>query len=225
MSTMTPDKPAPTTASQAAAAPPEPAAPLDYATPGRDGMRPSALFPVLVILLLVAVTVALLAAFFGPSCCRAREPANRVKCTANLRTIGQAIRMYADDHGGRLPDSLEQMFLAMPGVMSSETLVCPSSQDERATGTTPETLRAQLTNPGPVVRHVSYVYLGKGMTLESAGPDVVLAHDRPGNHNRHGINVLYGDGRVEVTGRDEAERLLAELEAGHDPPRGIGAGE
>ncbi len=38
-----------------------------------------------------------------PSLCRSSETANRVKCASNLRQIGQAILLYANDNGGAYP--------------------------------------------------------------------------------------------------------------------------
>mgnify|MGYP006196172661 CR=1 FL=1 len=40
-----------------------------------------------------------------PSLNRAREQSNKVKCLANLRTVGHALFMYSDQHKGRLPNS------------------------------------------------------------------------------------------------------------------------
>ena len=99
--------------------------------------------------------------------------------------------------------------------LTSEVYVCPSSQDERATGETPQEVARRLSEPG----HLSYVYAARGKS-RTAGDDVVLAYDRPVNHPvRTGINVLYGDGHVEFESPREVEWILAELGAGHNPPR------
>jgi prepilin-type N-terminal cleavage/methylation domain-containing protein/prepilin-type processing-associated H-X9-DG protein len=55
----------------------------------------------LVELLVVIGIIALLISILLPSLNRAREQANRVKCAANLKTIGQTMLLYANENKGK----------------------------------------------------------------------------------------------------------------------------
>jgi len=57
----------------------------------------------LVELLVVIGIIALLISILLPSLSRARETANRVKCGSNLRQLGQAMLLYANENNGNFP--------------------------------------------------------------------------------------------------------------------------
>lgn len=56
----------------------------------------------LIELLVVIAIIAILAALLLPVLARAKENAWRAQCTSNLKQVGAAIEMYAQDHGNRL---------------------------------------------------------------------------------------------------------------------------
>jgi prepilin-type N-terminal cleavage/methylation domain-containing protein/prepilin-type processing-associated H-X9-DG protein len=59
----------------------------------------------LVELLVVIGIIAVLMALLLPSLSRAREYSRKTKCLANLRSLGHAMVMYANQHKDRLPNS------------------------------------------------------------------------------------------------------------------------
>ena len=67
----------------------------------RRGRFPSA-FTYLDLLVVLCLIPLLVVACY-PSTCRSRETANRVKCASNLRQIGQAMLLYAEESGGAFP--------------------------------------------------------------------------------------------------------------------------
>lgn len=101
--------------------------------------------------------------------------------------------------------------------MSAEVFICASSQGERAPGDTPHEQAKHLSDP----LHMTYVYVGRGMRASTApeAADTILAYEHLHHHNNDGMNFLYGDGHVEFQRHDVAQYFVAEITAGHNPPR------
>lgn len=61
----------------------------------------------LIELLVVIAIIAILASILFPVFARARESARSTTCQSNLKQIGVAIQMYAQDHDGILPSDVQ----------------------------------------------------------------------------------------------------------------------
>lgn len=170
----------------------------------------------LVELLVVIGVIAVLIALLLPSIARAREQSHRLKCLANLRSLGQAMYLYAGDFHDRLPNgnfpgdgnpvngdqvlvSLADRYDLPPAVFH-----CPSDQDP---------VPRQITNNYLLVAdsaRVSYDFYSiywipeLGPLLTRLRGQAPLAWDlgvssTPNEMQNHGIaggNVVYADGHA-----------------------------
>jgi hypothetical protein len=134
---------------------------------------------------------------------RAREAALQAVCMSHMRSIGLVLHMYANEWNGHLPDDLGALVTSRY-ILGTAIFTCPA------------------TEPPP--SGLSYTYLGQGLQLSRIrnASQFVLAHEDPGNHRRMG--VLYADLHVEGHEAPESLWILAELEAGTNPPRPMPAG-
>ncbi len=83
----------------------------------------------LIELLVVIAIIAILAAVLFPVFAQAREKARQAACSSNLRQIGTAFALYAQDYDERLPDRRD-LKLSLPGGYRPWTTWPPS--DPRA---------------------------------------------------------------------------------------------
>jgi prepilin-type processing-associated H-X9-DG protein len=155
----------------------------------------------------------LLAPYALPSGSKRERYDGRVRCAANLRQIGTSIIMYANDHRGALPPDWSTLLVVQE--LTPELFICPSSNDDKASGATPDELLRDFKKHG----RCSYVYVGTAPPIGSARRFHVLAYEPLANHAGKGIHVLYADGRVVWHDADRATRLIADLQAGINPPR------
>lgn len=72
----------------------------------------------LIELLVVIAIIAILMALLMPSLANAREQAKKVKCASNLRQIGLAIHMYAQENNGTIPISQQSWLTGQTATIS-----------------------------------------------------------------------------------------------------------
>jgi prepilin-type N-terminal cleavage/methylation domain-containing protein len=73
---------------------------------GVKARRAFTLIELLVVIGIIAILVALLIPVIGA----AKERGRRAKCLSNLKQVGIALQLYADDHGDQLPGPIWQGF-------------------------------------------------------------------------------------------------------------------
>ena len=148
--------------------------------------------------------------FFGASIGVSREPANRARCFRHLKVIGDAIQLYANENRGAYPPNLEALMLTQD--ISPDLFICPSSNDDPATGNTLEERAANLSKG-----HASYIYLGPVKNANTP-TNFVLVYEPMTNHYQTGMHVLFADFHVELIAKPTAQKINAELQAGQNPP-------
>jgi prepilin-type processing-associated H-X9-DG protein len=132
---------------------------------------------------------------------RAKPIAQRAQCGTNEHQLVTAIFDYAQKNGGNLPASLQVLRGPVSSTSNSAAKIfhCP-------------------TGPG------DYIYVGAGMNLSTAAKGTILLYEPPTNHKdsktgKPAMNVGYADGSVRTIVQPQADKIIAELKAGHNPPR------
>ena len=181
--------------------------PLDYANPLHRAKKRRPRW--LLIIFLSLIVVGLFWITFIPSL-SSHDSVPRVRSASNLRQIGQAILLYTNDHQGQYPDSFATILLNED--VTSEVFVSPSRNETPAIGPTTQAIADQLAAGG----HLSYVYLGRGLSTASVIPATIVAYEIPLDSNSGG-NVLFGDGHVEFEPATYMAKIITKAAIGQFP--------
>ena len=140
-----------------------------------------------------------------------RRLANKIKCRSQLQQIGQALEIYANEHGGYRPvDQADFVRVMTVSDVVPELFVCPSSTNEAARGTD---WAKQLGVPDVHGDdHLSYIYC-EPTILGPDGKHRARMDESFENHDSEGLNVLYENGVVEWVDQKDADIWFAGIKA------------
>jgi len=138
----------------------------------------------------IVAGVVLLFPMFGffllPEMGKAREPAKRISCSSNVKQMGIALGMYAEDNNGFFPDKDNatgfEILRANAYLTDYKIYICPSTDKKAA------------ESGGLSEKTVTYIYFG-GLSKTPPSENAVVAFDKPDNHKKY-VNVLYTNGNV-----------------------------
>jgi prepilin-type N-terminal cleavage/methylation domain-containing protein len=157
----------------------------------------------LVELLVVIAVMAILAGLLLPALAVARGKAQSTRCVSNLRQIGIAVRLYADDHGGRLPSARSTAGIEtnrvqkLPSIQevlrpwlggTNEVFRCPADGD-RLFETEGSSYEWNQAVNGRILHRID-----EG--AQGTGGGSYLLRDREGWHPRGRRNAVFADGRA-----------------------------
>lgn len=140
------------------------------------------------------------------------EDASRVKCASNLKQIGQALLIYANEsHGAFAPDFAT---LLVTTDLVGEVFVCSHSGDKPTHDRDLKRVRVQFASRG----HNSYAYAPPPIKWSELDPNDVIAFERNSHYdNDAGMNVLFGDGHVDYLAGEPVFSILDQYAKGTRP--------
>jgi prepilin-type processing-associated H-X9-DG protein len=131
--------------------------------------------------LVVIGIIGLLVSILLPSWRRWNQPSGRIPCPNHLRIVGQALLLYAQDHGGVWPQTLNELVAT--------------------TDITSEVIHCDITKK-------PFVFVRPGAVANTVTAQDLVAYEPLDYHDGEGSNALFGDGHVSwLTPTDLKEAL------------------
>ncbi|GEM_PF-2514594 len=112
-------------------------------------------------------------------------------CMANLKQMGLAMQMYAQDYNEQFPDDPKILF-SKHYISTLEILICPAHKSLNSDSS------------------ISYVYV-RGLTAKDRPNGILMYDASTDNHEGQGRNVLFLDGHVRYCVEKDFQELLAKF--------------
>ncbi len=160
----------------------------------------------LIELLVVIAIIAILAALLLPVIAKSKEQGRSAACLSNLRQVGVALQLYAQDHDNKVPtlfdvaagvpptNDLTRMELVLSNYLGNvRVLLCPSDKNDLFAQTGSSYAWNSLVNGQDADRFVVFL-------LNFDPHNIPLAFDKEAFHSTvgtgRGVNYLYADGHL-----------------------------
>lgn len=133
--------------------------------------------------------------------CRKGPHGQKVICGTNLRGIGIAMMVYANDNDDRFPTADKWCdLLVVHYYVDVEQFVCDRSDVKVGESSYAMNKNIVGVKASDIPEDVVLLFESKPGWNQAGGPEILTAE----NHNGEGCNILFGDRRVRIV---ETERL------------------
>lgn len=157
------------------------------------GLILSILLPIIMILIAILL----------PAIAQSRTIAQRITCGANLKSIGMAMLVYANDNDGEFPTPGKWCDLLIEQADATEKqFTCPAAE-QKDTGSyamNPAVEKMGINSPADMV----LIFESQPGWNQVGGPELLTID----NHQGEGINILFVDGHVEFVKPEGIPDLL-----------------